>query len=181
MEGPGGATIKSRSPFHRKSKVEKLIECWFVVPYSDPRDRIVYPYLTYMEEFYNSFIIAGETSAGKSSVLNLLFGEDLLPVHTKSCTATITNIRYGQHRRARIIYRDDKEPLEIDKLDDAGKKTFNDIVFMANEREEHDIKEVQVFCPLWFLKVSAFTMCTTLKSLKRKTKQQKKHKEKQQQ
>lgn len=98
-------------------------------------------------------IIPGETSAGKSSVLNLLFGEELLPVHTNSCTATITTIRYGKHRRARIIYRD-KEPYEIDKFDEEGKKKLYDSVFLSKQRDEHNIKEVQVYMPLWFLKVS---------------------------
>lgn len=97
-------------------------------------------------------LVAGETSAGKSSVLNLLFGEkDLLPTHAKSCTATITTIRYGKQRRVRVIYRY-KDPYEINKLDDDGIKEFHDIVFMSKERDEHDIKEVQVFLPLWFLK-----------------------------
>lgn len=100
-------------------------------------------------------LVAGETSAGKSSVLNLLLGEvdevQLLPVHTKSCTATITTIRYGKQRRARILYRS-KEPYEISTLDEEGIKKFHDIVFMSEERESHDIKEAQVYLPLCFLK-----------------------------
>ena len=99
-------------------------------------------------------VFPGETSAGKSSVLNLLFGEEFLPVHPNPCTVTITTIRYGQHGRAKIIYRD-KEPYEIDTFDEKGKKEFFDIV-MSKQREEHDIKEVQVFFPLWILKVSFF-------------------------
>ena len=109
---------------------------------------------TFSDIVAHSSIFSGESSAGKSSLLNLLFGEECLPVHAKSCTATITTIRYGRQRKARIIYRY-KEPYEINTSNAEGMKEFNDIVFMGENRDEHDIKEVQVFLPVWFLKVSS--------------------------
>ena len=51
--------------------------------------------------------LSGETSAGKSSVLNLLFEDDILPVHNNSSTSTITLIRYHKRKHAKVVYKDD--------------------------------------------------------------------------
>lgn len=53
-------------------------------------------------------VVSGETSAGKSSILNLLFGEDVVPTFFGSCTSVITRISYYRQRRAKIIYRNNK-------------------------------------------------------------------------
>ncbi|XP_060583775.1 uncharacterized protein LOC132739947 isoform X2 [Ruditapes philippinarum] len=94
-------------------------------------------------------IVAGETSAGKSSVLNLLFEDDILPVFNNSSTSTITIIRYHRRKHARILYKSDKPDTEFD-LDEEGLKKLHAIAFMksASERENHNIKEVQVYLPL---------------------------------
>ena len=97
---------------------------------------------------------SGESGAGKSSLMNLLFGEEILPVHANSCTATITTLRYGKHRQARIHYRYRDEPDVINLCEPEGQQEFNDIVFREGNREEHDIKEIQVYQPIWFLKVN---------------------------
>ena len=85
--------------------------------------------------------------------MNLLFGEVILPVHANCCTATITTLRYGKHRHARIHYRYRDEPDVIDLCEPEGQQEFNNIVYRG-KREEHDIKEVQVYQPIWFLKVN---------------------------
>ncbi|KAL4226200.1 hypothetical protein ACF0H5_014186 [Mactra antiquata] len=100
-------------------------------------------------------LIAGESSAGKSSFLNLLFGYDILPTHTVSCTSTITTIRYDTRSHAKIIFKSPGKPdKHIETLDEIGRQELNEIVFMkGNERHEgHDVKEVQVFLPLDILK-----------------------------
>lgn len=98
--------------------------------------------------------IIGETSAGKSSVLNLLFEDEILPVHNNSSTSTITIVRYHKRKYARIVYKNDKPDIEFD-LDTEGLEKLHAIAFMksASERENHDIKEVQVYLPLPLLQV----------------------------
>ena len=99
--------------------------------------------------------ITGETSAGKSSVLNLLFEDDVLPVHTKSSTSVITIVRYDRKAHAKIVYKTN-EPERVFDLDDEGVKELHAVAFMENadERESHNIKEVQVYLPLALLKVN---------------------------
>lgn len=99
---------------------------------------------------------SGETSAGKSSFLNLLFGYEILPTHTVSCTSTITTLRYGVRSHAKVIFGSpETEDTLIEPLDKSGREELYKIVFMrGNERHEgHDVKEVQVFLPLDILKV----------------------------
>ncbi|KAH3777653.1 uncharacterized protein LOC127844925 isoform X2 [Dreissena polymorpha] len=95
------------------------------------------------------FIVAGETSAGKSSVLNLLFEHDILPVHNNSSTSTITVVRYHSNRHARIVYKSDRPSEEFD-LDPEGMERLKNVAFMktAIEREGHEVREVQVYLPL---------------------------------
>ncbi|XP_060075715.1 uncharacterized protein LOC132555385 [Ylistrum balloti] len=64
------------------------------------------------------FVVAGETSAGKSSLLNLLLGQSILPSFTGSSTSVITRISYGKKMYAEIVYQG-TTPTE----------TFNDINF----------------------------------------------------
>lgn len=95
------------------------------------------------------FLVAGETSAGKSSVLNLLFGEEILPVHNNSSTSTITVIRYHPEKHVRIVYKQDI-PDAVFELDKEGLEKLHAVAFMksASEREHHNIQQVQVFLPL---------------------------------
>ncbi|XP_019646383.1 PREDICTED: dual serine/threonine and tyrosine protein kinase-like [Branchiostoma belcheri] len=50
-------------------------------------------------------LVAGETSSGKSTILNLLLGEDILPVAHSSSTSTICEVKYGENRRAVVHLR----------------------------------------------------------------------------
>jgi GTPase SAR1 family protein len=100
--------------------------------------------------------ISGETSAGKSSFLNLLLGSEFLPTYTCSCTSFITTLRYGPQKEARIIYGGPKSKVDVIKnLDKDGMERLYEITFMKEkEREEgHNVKEVQVYLPLELLKV----------------------------
>ena len=75
-------------------------------------------------------------------------------MHTKSSTSVITIIRYGKKAHAKIVYKSDV-PDKTFELDDVGMKDLHSIAFMesASERENHNVKEVQVYLPLKILKV----------------------------
>ena len=110
------------------------------------------------------FMFAGEASAGKSSLLNLLLGEEILPSHVLPCTSAITVIKYGESRHANVIYRNGKH-TDIPTLDEEGLKQLHTVAFIKSDaikssedvyqkrREGHDIVEIQVFLPLTFLEV----------------------------
>lgn len=54
-------------------------------------------------------LVAGETGAGKSSLVNLILGEELLPYSLLSTTSTICEMRYGQQRKV-VAHFKDKDP-----------------------------------------------------------------------
>ncbi|KAH9510097.1 hypothetical protein Btru_043463 [Bulinus truncatus] len=53
-------------------------------------------------------LVAGEKCSGKSSLINLLIGEPLLPTDILGCTETIVEIRYGQTPLACLYYKEDR-------------------------------------------------------------------------
>ncbi|EDV26689.1 uncharacterized protein TRIADDRAFT_54954 [Trichoplax adhaerens] len=60
-------------------------------------------YSLLLEEFKYPILVTGETSAGKSSLLNYLLGVDLLSVHTLSCTNRICEITYGEEPKIKLV------------------------------------------------------------------------------
>uniref|UniRef100_K1QZS5 Dynamin N-terminal domain-containing protein n=1 Tax=Magallana gigas TaxID=29159 RepID=K1QZS5_MAGGI len=58
-------------------------------------------------------VIAGETSAGKSSVVNLILGEKILPSGIRASTSRLCRVKYGE--RLMICTRDNKDE-ELDNM-----------------------------------------------------------------
>ena len=54
-------------------------------------------------------VFAGETSSGKSSLVNLILGEEILPCCTTPTTSTICELKYGE-RPAMVVHFKDKDP-----------------------------------------------------------------------
>jgi GTPase SAR1 family protein len=50
-------------------------------------------------------LVIGESSRGKSSLINALLGEAVVPVNTIPCTAAVQEIRWGATRRATLHFR----------------------------------------------------------------------------
>lgn len=64
--------------------------------------------------------ISGETSAGKSSMLNLILGEELLPFSALSTTSTICELKYGQKKKIRVHYKQEGRGVEEIYLDESS-------------------------------------------------------------
>ncbi len=86
-------------------------------------------------KFY--FLLLGDFNRGKSSVLNVLLGEELLPVGATATTLIPTFIKYGKHKKVNVHFKDgsieELEPQEYKEkyvrnsksLKDKIKKFFN--------------------------------------------------------
>ncbi|VDI31864.1 Hypothetical predicted protein [Mytilus galloprovincialis] len=97
-----------------------------------------------------TIVVSGETSAGKSSILNLMFGEEVVPTFFGSCTSVITRICYYKQRRAKIIYKNGK----VEKIRNIPPgeicKKLKPFVFIEDESERElatPIKEVKIYVP----------------------------------
>jgi len=99
-------------------------------------------------------IIAGETSSGKSSTINLLFGMEVLPVHHNSCTSVITRISYGKKYSSTVVFTDGKTKTFTDP--DRIKEDLWEMIYVQDQAGRDlvtSIKEVCMKIPSDFLKV----------------------------
>lgn len=97
-----------------------------------------------------TIVVSGETSAGKSSILNLLFGEEVVPTFFGSCTSVITRICYYKQRRAKIIYNNGK----VEKIRNIPPgeicTKLKPFLFVEDESERANatpIREVKIYVP----------------------------------
>ncbi len=59
-------------------------------------------------------LVLGDMKRGKTTFLNALLGENLLPSDVNPCTALLTVLKYGETEKVTIHYNNDKPPEEID-------------------------------------------------------------------
>lgn len=59
-------------------------------------------------------VILGDMKRGKSTLLNALLGEPLLPSDVNPCTAVLTVIRHGSSPQVTLQYQDDRPTESID-------------------------------------------------------------------
>ncbi len=59
-------------------------------------------------------LVLGDMKRGKSTFLNALIGENLLPSDVNPCTAVLTLLRYGPEKKVTVFFKDGKSPKELD-------------------------------------------------------------------
>lgn len=59
-------------------------------------------------------LVLGDMKRGKSTFLNALIGENLLPSDVNPCTALLTVLKYGPQKQVTIYHSDGREPKQID-------------------------------------------------------------------
>jgi len=107
-------------------------------------------------------LVAGETSSGKSSLINLIMGEELLPYSVLSTTSTICELRFGARRKI-VAHFKDKDPdtgfaTKIIRLQENYSNTASDMesylqqispyVHVKNDREKGSVyKKIELFWP----------------------------------
>ncbi|WP_299484929.1 dynamin family protein [Acaryochloris sp. IP29b_bin.137] len=59
-------------------------------------------------------VVLGDLKRGKSTLINAILGERLLPSDVNPCTAILSVLKYGPQKRVTIYFRDDTPPQQID-------------------------------------------------------------------
>ncbi|MCY7381053.1 MAG: dynamin family protein [Microcoleus sp. CAN_BIN18] len=59
-------------------------------------------------------LVLGDMKRGKSTFLNALIGENLLPSDVNPCTAFLTILRYGSEKKVTVYFNDGKSPKQLD-------------------------------------------------------------------
>jgi hypothetical protein len=107
-------------------------------------------------DFISAF--SGETSAGKTTLLNLLLGEELLPCDWGSTTSIVTRLSYGATRRATVNYRNGtKYEINIETQEEKDKlwKLIAE-QDLAKRLQPSDVSEVCIYLPSSVLKVNIY-------------------------
>ncbi|WP_317619271.1 dynamin family protein [Laspinema sp. D2d] len=59
-------------------------------------------------------LVLGDMKRGKSTFLNALIGENILPSDVNPCTALLTVLRYGPEKKVTVYFKGGKSPQELD-------------------------------------------------------------------
>ncbi|XP_078380429.1 uncharacterized protein LOC144663380 isoform X1 [Oculina patagonica] len=102
-------------------------------------------------------LVAGETSAGKSSMLNLILGEELLPFSVLSTTSTICELKYGRDRRIKIHYKEQGKSPRTKYLEESSSymdqiSEFVHVKSPSSREKASHYKKVELFWPHNLLK-----------------------------
>jgi len=118
-------------------------------------------------------LVLGEFKRGKSTFINALLGDEILPAYSMPCTAVINEIKWGEDKRAVLHLRDDLETDAIDRIpealrdklqtDDTGAflpiqipiENLEDFVVIPDPSKDHEAsvaetpyKKVEIFWPI---------------------------------
>lgn len=101
------------------------------------------------------FALLGQTSAGKSVLINLLLGEDILPWGHLQVTSTICEIRYGEHPK--IVAHSKRGPTTetfLKRPSEETNKSYHDQIspFVVHGKES-PYEKVELFWPHPLLQV----------------------------
>lgn len=104
-------------------------------------------------------LFSGETSAGKSSMLNLILGKELLPFSVLSTTSTICELKYGKAKEIKVHFKQEGKEPEIKQLDELSPyiDQISTFVGVTSERLRESVpkyKKVELFWDHELLKVN---------------------------
>ncbi|KAJ8322061.1 hypothetical protein KUTeg_000532 [Tegillarca granosa] len=102
-----------------------------------------------------SIVVTGETSAGKSSFLNMLFGFDILPQSVLHCTNTICRIKNSSDKRLEVTDFDGNTTIQgRDVSDEEFRKTIKTYTTVDEEEQKQNVKYVDIYWPVPLLQAN---------------------------
>ena len=101
-------------------------------------------------------VVLGELKRGKSTLINALLGEKLLPSDVNPCTALLTVLRYGMEKKVTVYFKDNNPPEELNFETFKEKYTINPDegkqLEESNQLAFPNVHHAVVECPLKLLK-----------------------------
>ncbi|HNY12505.1 MAG TPA: dynamin family protein, partial [Candidatus Wallbacteria bacterium] len=78
------------------------------------------------DEVFVNLVVAGEYNSGKSSVINSILGEKIIPVGPEPMTLAVSIFKYGERKKALIEFDDE---------------TFREVSYEEFEKLKHTSKD----------------------------------------
>ena len=112
------------------------------------------------------YFILGETSAGKSLLINLFLGEEILPsAHTRA-TSTICEIRYGEQRKIKAYFKS-KDPatgqptkeISLEPPSESSEQNYVEQISPFVNENASLCTRIELFWPHPLLQVIIFSLC----------------------
>lgn len=112
------------------------------------------------------YFILGETSAGKSLLINLFLGEEILPsAHTRA-TSTICEIRYGEQRKIKAYFKS-KDPatgqltkeISLEPPSGCSEQNYVEQISPFVSENASLCTRIELFWPHPLLQVIIFSLC----------------------
>lgn len=91
--------------------------------------------------------VMGEFKRGKSTLINALLGQEVLPVDATPATATLNRVTYGNHPRAILEYKDGrKQEVAVDELAEYVTKITKHSENNARQIRQAIVQYPTIFC-----------------------------------
>lgn len=81
-------------------------------------------------------LVLGDMKRGKSTFLNALIGENLLPSDVNPCTALLTVLRYGSQKKVTVYFNDGRNPEQLEFKEFKHKYTIDPAEAKQLEQEK---------------------------------------------
>ncbi len=101
---------------------------------------------TKLEEEAFNLVVLGQFKRGKSTFINALLGESILPTAIIPLTSVVTILRYGSKLKVEVVYMNGR----VEQIDLTTLPAF--ITERENPQNKKAVKEVTVFYPSQYLK-----------------------------
>lgn len=102
--------------------------------------------LRFAKDHFYRLGVVGVTSSGKSTMINSLLGENLLPQKVKPSSSQLVRCHFGKERYANIFF-EDKPKVHV-----RGKALTNDVIGFygdeeCNSKNKEHVKEIEIVSP----------------------------------
>lgn len=110
--------------------------------------------LSFFLTFTFWMFVAGETSSGKSTIINLIVGENIVPIKIQASTRKVCRIKYSEKLQVSTL---NAEGIIIKDMFFENTQEMKTFLLTTIESTDKSVQIVDIWYPVKLLKVSSVT------------------------